>query len=356
MSKVTMKDIARAAGCAQQTVSKIINKKDDHMVSSATRDKVLKLIRQMEYHPNYLASSLRSGKRHCIGLAGCGRFHQLSDPSLARISAGIGSVVDEHNNYITLIPMGDKEFSRNLQKVVASRMVDGLIMVVYSNQYDDFKDTILPALKQGGMPFVTIQSSERQLECPNVGLNIQQNGYLAAQHLVSRGFTDIGIICDIRRYTHRQLYNGYVQALQAAGIKTVQDPLAGEQYYHAEGRWIAGKIIDRKDLKQAYVVYSDAVAMGMISYFREKGMRVPQDVALAGTDDILVPDFFNSDLTSVSRKFEERGAKAAEMLFEAIDRNGEMEPKSWIAEPELITRSSSLRSRTDNRGPKTEDR
>jgi LacI family transcriptional regulator len=125
----------------------------------------------------------------------------------------------------------------------------------------------------------------------------------------------------------------------AESIPTAQTEL----YNSAEGYRLGKQLLAETKLRDSYVIYSDAVAFGMIKAFNEKGVRVPEDVGIIGCENIFPEKLYDGGLTSVDRKFEERGEKAAEILFEAIDKNGEMGAKSWIAEPELIVRQSSLK-------------
>ena len=118
MVKVTMKDIAQRAGVTGQTVSGIIKDKY-YKVSPATRTRVMKLVNEMNYHPNHSASSLRGGKRFCIGVAGGAHLEEMDDLAVSRIYSGIGRVVEQHNNYMMFLPQAagsvptEKEFLTN---------------------------------------------------------------------------------------------------------------------------------------------------------------------------------------------------------------------------------------------------
>ena len=102
MPQITIKDIARESGVGITTVSKVINKKDFD-IKESTRDRVLNIVKKLNYHPSYLASSLRSGKRNCIGVAGAAHLYDISDPVISAIYAGIGEEVETHENLLTKV-------------------------------------------------------------------------------------------------------------------------------------------------------------------------------------------------------------------------------------------------------------
>ena len=97
MPRVTMKDIARRAGISQQAVSQILNNKAS-MISEATKNKVFKLVKELNYYPNYSAQSLKKGKRFCIGVAGTATLGGMDDIAISRIYAGIGKIVEDNKH------------------------------------------------------------------------------------------------------------------------------------------------------------------------------------------------------------------------------------------------------------------
>jgi DNA-binding LacI/PurR family transcriptional regulator len=338
---VTLNDVAQKCGVSIHTVSKIINLKKDADFAELTVQKVRSAAEELQYQPNYLASALRSGKRNCIGVAGTAQLRQFDDLAANRVYAGIGEVVQAHKNAMTLFPLDLEEFRGMVMQASKTRMVDGLILLAYTRQYHNFRDGVIPDMKKDGMPLVIIHTTTEEFDCPNVGINMPQAGYLATKHLIDQGHTDIACV-NVDGYYNNEYYKGYRQVISVAGLPDQYQPI-GFWTYSAEDGYITGKeLIKKHGIHSAYVVYTDQFAYGLIRALKEAGKRVPEDVAIVGGGSLLKEMYRDNFLTSIDFKYEERGRKAAEMLFGQIEKK-DSEVKQFLAEPELIVRNSSLR-------------
>lgn len=340
MPRVTMKDIAKRAGISQQAVSQIINKKDT-MVSQATREKVMQLVKELNYQPNYIARSLRSGKRFCIGVAGTGSLSQMDDITTAQVFAGIGGVVEKHDHHMMMLPLGKTDLLDILIKTGTSGMVDGLIIMVYSGFLETFSGTIAQELKNANIPFVAVHSTGYPLDCPNVGFDAVRAGRLATEHLIDQGYTDIGIVCTLGRMYGNQVYEGYAAVMQEKNL-AVHDHRMEHDTYSADSGYRRGQeLLEKGAVRNAYVIHSDSVAFGFIRALEEAGKKVPEDVAVVGGDDWVRDDYLYTNLTAVNRRFRDRGRAAAEMLFRVIDDPNNNTNEQVILEPTLTVRDSS---------------
>jgi LacI family transcriptional regulator len=339
----TLKDIARKTNISYSAVSRILNNNIHYKYAVDTVTRVKNVAEELGYCPNYLASSLRSGKRNCIGVALAGNLHAI-DNSLSDINRGIGSVVEQHLNYITLIPLGTRAFNADVIKIAGNRMVDGLIVSVFSSNYQGFIDTISPVLKKHKMPYVAIQQGNLPLPGTYVGLNMEQCGYMATAHLAEQGYDSITALYCKGYIMQDSFFKGYQKAVKQFGIKERSEHV-GPTRDEDEGYRFGLKEADTVKPGQAYVVYFDTFAYGMMAALKEKGIRTGENVGVVGCDNVLGNLKHASDLTVIDRKSRERGRIAAEMLFGQID-NQDTKVQQYLAEPELIVRGSSIKTRT----------
>jgi LacI family transcriptional regulator len=344
MKNVTIKDIAKKAGLTHQAVSYIL-KHQERLAGQKNADKVLKLVKELDYHPNYQARSLITGKTECIGVAG-GLMDSMDNPAISQSYSGIGKVVQLYQFNMTFFPVGPAAADPLMVKAVKSRMVDGLIIFVFSTQHKDFVEQTLPALRDTRVPVVALHSTTKKFPCHNVGYNSPRAGAMATEHLLEQGIRSVGFIGlkGKGRVYNDQLYQGYEKAMQKVGLP-VHDLRywSGPYQDNAVHGYAFGKKLVTGDIPEGLVVHADTFAYGLMDALKEAGKQIPEDIAIVSIDNVMKPEVIRTGLTTVDRRFEERGLKAAEMLFGEI-QNGKKtkKPISYIAEPELIVRESSL--------------
>lgn len=337
MPQITMKDVAKKAGVAQQTVSAILRDKN-YKVTQATRERVMQIVEQMEYHPNYLASSLRKGKRMCIGVAVAGSMEDMVALSPTIYCAGVGSVLEQHGYTMELIPMG-MNFESRIGAIIRAKTVDGLVIAVYSNMYEKFIQKTQLLLSQYDFPYVVIHETDRDLKCHAVGIDSRRAGYLAARYLLSTGKQRLGIVINHNIISHTHAYEGYIKALNEQGAVIAEPVILPDKTPDAGYR--AGKDAIAGDLNDGYIILSDTVASGFLRALRQGGIRIPEDTAVIGGENSLDDQQYYSPLTVIDRKFKVRGKKAAEFLMQVMDNNIEGDNcLTYLAVPELVRRES----------------
>jgi DNA-binding LacI/PurR family transcriptional regulator len=181
-----------------------------------------------------------------------------------------------------------------------------------------------------------------------VGLDSVKAGRLAAAHLLAQGYRRINILFNPALHSHVEFYAGYSQALREAGVDPAQGKMASEGATPAQGYEAGKRVVAAGEPAEGYIIFSDAVASGFVRALNEAGVRVPQDVAVVGGENILKEELYYSPLSAVDRKYEERGQQAAEMLIQAIEKGAGLRPEiqNRILEPALVIRASSQRSNT----------
>ena len=322
---VTMKDIAKKAGVSRQAVSHIMNNKSGAYVSDHTREKVLKIARELNYHTNYFARTLKTGRTNIIGIqAGHGMFFGSTQPYLANVYNGIGSFFDNteykfiFQNFIKMY-RDDK-----LVGMFQSRLVDGFIFVLNAGMIKDFIQNQLPLMQKIGVPFVAVHSFQEDLGCHNVGLDCYHGGYSATEHLIGHRYARIGLV-EVRSDHHNDLaclVKGHRAALKAHGLpENKKDVFTSPGFGTAAGYEVAGSILASPDgLPEAFLVADDSIAYGMLKRFSQEGVKVPDDIALMGYGDNIDPFYMVDGLSSIIQPGFQKGETAAAMLKNQLDR------------------------------------
>lgn len=158
------------AGVSQPTVSRVLNNQKHH-IKSSTREKVLKVIEENNYRPNYMARALSNGKTNCIGLMGAFRYLDFTTPVYSHTSMGVEKELETLSSEHSLVIFGatsQQSYERSIE-LIERRMVDGLILIVLGRELTEFQERLLPQLHKINLPFVAVHSTETQLACNNVG-------------------------------------------------------------------------------------------------------------------------------------------------------------------------------------------
>jgi LacI family transcriptional regulator len=347
MGKVTLSEIARRAGISTPSVSMILNKKP-YAVTTETRERVFRIARELDYQPNYFARSLRSRRTDIIGISGIWKnFTGLfSQPYLLEVFDGIRGHLNRHNKKIVFQEFGQEDIFDQSFKLAKSKMIDGVIFVLFSGEIKNFMEEQVRQFKEAKIAFVLIHSLQEPLAFPNIGLDCVQGGFMATEHLIQHGYRTIGCVKIPSQHKHSEnLFTGYQAALRNYNV-----PFDSSFVYECEsltiqqGYQIGRAILDKKgDRPCSLFVTDDLLAYGMIKKFNEKGIRVPQDIALISFGDYANPyhELLSTKLTTIRQPGREKGEKAAEVLLSILEHPDNMEIElAKIFTPSLTIRES----------------
>jgi LacI family transcriptional regulator len=308
-ARPTLADVARLAGVSVATASKALNGRDH--VRAETRHRVVEAAEQLSFSPNTLARGLLAGRTGTVGLLTSDLEGRFSIPILmgAEDAFGAGKV-----NVFLCDARDDTIREQHHVQALLSRRVDGLIVVGSRTDPRPSLGRELP------VPVVYAYApsddpDELSIICDNVGA-----GRLAVEHLIACGRTRIAHISGDPRYAAaRDRAEGVLAGLADAGLSQVGDVRYGS-WSEAWGRAAAAMLLDRHPDVDAVFCGSDQVARGVIDVARERGRRIPDDVAVMGFDnwEVLAADA-RPPLTSVDMNLEEVGRAAARAVFAALD-------------------------------------
>ena len=326
----TIREVAERAQVSQATVSHVIN--NTRFVSSEVRERVMAAIAELEYQQNSLAKSLRSGKTLTIGLL----LPDSANPYFAEIGKAVEDAA-RHLGYSVILcnTEGDTERESFYLDVLYQKRVDGIILVSVG-----IPTHAVESLQKHKLPLVAVDRDFPDYGIDSVLTDNLAGAILATRHLINLGHRRIACITGpsfINPSSAR--ITGYLQALQEAGIS------ADERYvvtgdFHPESGWKAAmSLLSLNDRPTAILTCNDLMAFGVLRAAAEMGLRVPEDLALVGYDDIELAAYYTPALTTVAQPKNEMSQMAVEILVKRI--NGENGgPVKQTLQPVLVIRKS----------------
>lgn len=345
MPGITMKEIAKRAGVAQPTVSKVLNNKYQD-IKPETRERVLKVIKELSYQPNYMASSLRSGKTYNIGLTG-GNILNFHFRYFSDIAACLEDALNEADPRYSLIIFGANysESHEKAMELIKTRMTDGLVFVVLSEHIDTFIQETTPFLNSINLPFVAIHSVSQDFPFNNVGVDTEYGGYLAGKYLAKKGRKDIRLYGHNYRMPQIQdMEKGVSRGLAEHGLaydrsKVIFPSRTAEPkgYCRAMIRSAYQTIMELDTCPEALVVPHDDLAIGAARAVRDKGLRVGKDMDIVYFNTAEPNPYLEKELPYVTHPVKEKSAAAMKMLLGILEQDKETgKIHQELIKPELI--------------------
>jgi LacI family transcriptional regulator len=336
--RVTIKQVAQAAGVSTQTVSRVINDRPD--VAPETRKRVKDIIAQLGYQPSNVARSLSQGRSCTLGVVGTGL--QYFGPSQTLVG-----VVDQSNElgYRLLLNVMHHPASNNVQQLLQdmhSQHVDGIVWAV--PEIGSNREWVARQAPEFTVPMVFL-SMEPVAGLSTCSVDNHSGGHMATQHLLDQGYRDVGFITGpLDWWEARQRRVGWQAALTRAGLTADENLVVEGNWSPTSGEHGLRKLLEQRPSLEAVFVSNDQMALGVIKATREMGLRVPEDLAIVGFDDIPEAAYFCPPLTTVRQDMAELGSCAVKELERLIRASGEtpIEPQTVSLQPQLIVRQSSI--------------
>jgi LacI family repressor for deo operon, udp, cdd, tsx, nupC, and nupG len=338
---VSIKQVAKIAGVSTATVSRYLNSPED--VREKTREKVQEAIRQTGYAPNALARNFRRGRTSLVVVV----LPSVGDPFFAGVMRGIWRVA-ESEGYSILIR--ETQFNTlafdEYSDIVFSKQADGIILLASISPFMAEAGEMLVA-KSGaggsGLPPIVIgcETVTTQLShFPSVRVDNTLAASEATRHLIALGHKRIGFISGLHTsLLTRDRERGYRQAMAEAGL-AVADGWVAEGRQTLDGaREAARNLLAQKPRPTAIFCANDEMAMGAMHEIRRAGLRVPQDISVAGFDDIRYAEILDPPLTTIAQPAEMIGERTMRRLCRAIS-GGDIGAEPEIVPHRLVIRES----------------
>jgi LacI family transcriptional regulator len=330
-SRITLHDVADLAGVSHQTVSRVINKRDN--VRPETRERVESAILELSYRPNVIARSMAQGNTHTLGCIS----PNLTDPAFARIIESAQAEARRLGFFILIGSSSTAGETKPLLDELLNRRVDGLIMI---NARDDERYQLLEPLFRNGPPIVYVKNSPVAEAVSSVRCDDIQGGYLATKHLLELGHRQIAIIIGRKNeQCTRERLSGYKQALAEAGLKADDALIIQGNWTSQSGSDAAVELLKIPDRFSAIFSQNDRMAAGAIRTLRDSGYQIPEDYSVIGYDNIHLSLLIDPPLTTIEQPLEEFGKQAAKILIKTIQSDNP-QLVDYCVTPELILRQS----------------
>jgi len=341
MQKVTIKDVAQAAGVSTQTVSRVINSRPD--VSPNTRSRVQQVVNELGYSPNVIARSLSRGRTNTFGVVGFG----LSYFGPSSVLSGIEQKSNElgFSLLLSLLDDFDPALIDGILRNLLSRQVDGIIWAVPGN--DRLVGELSGRFSDISVPVVYMNKLKNGDEVI-VAMDNRLGGRLATDHLLEQGFRRIGIITGpIGWWEAQEREKGWRETIGKAGLTNLEELIINGDWTAASGEIGLHNLIAKSPDIDAVFACNDQMALGALQAARRLGIKVPQDLGIVGFDDIPEAAYFYPSLTTIRQNANALGALAVDRMCSFINarvKDEEFEPEvKWI-QPRLIVRKSSKRA------------
>lgn len=309
-AKVTIADIARLAGVSKATVSRVLNEKPD--VDPETRERILRLVDEYGFVPSIAASGLAGGRSRLLGVL----IPSLTWPLMPEVMRGIGELVEQTAYELVLYTMSQtQDRSAVIDRILAAKLTSGLL-AVFPGQSTDH----LNWLHDQGFPVVMIDDQGASTRAPWVGTDNRAGAYAVVRHLLDLGHRRIAHIQGPSAFqVSKDRYAGYRDALADAGIALEPSYLEEGDFKPPSGRVCGEKLLSLPQRPTAIFAANDEMAYGVMAAAEEQDLRIPEDLAVVGFDDITSSAHVRPALTTVRQPFYEMGQTATRMLLSLVD-------------------------------------
>jgi len=323
--RVTIRDVAHAAGVSVATVSKVMNGRDG--IAAATSERVLGVVDQLGYETSLVASSMRKRRTQVIGVL-VAEFEPFSLQLMNGVSSALQQTAYDILAYAGSVSAGDHAgWERRSLSRLGGTLIDGAIIVTPTVTLDEISVPVVAIDPHTG------PTGPAAIDTDNVG-----GARMATEHLISLGHRRIGHLrgrTDLLSAQQRE--QGYRDALAAAGIPVDESLIVDAGYNAARATAAAGALLGRPDRPTAIFAANDVTALEVIRVAASRGLSVPIDLSVIGFDDLPVAGSGRPGLTTIRQPLLEMGTAAVHLLLAMLD-GGASERIQMPAE--LIVRDS----------------
>lgn len=337
--RTTIHDIARKLNITASTVSRAL--KDHPRISSDTKKAVLKAAEKLNYQPNNIAAALRNGRSNIIGII----IPNVDRSFFSSVVRGIEEVANTARYNVMICQTYDR-YDKEVETVEAllNARVDGII-VSFSKETDDFSHFV--KVRERGIPLIMFDRSNTDLEVSHVVADDFLGSYKAVEHLIQQGCKRIAHFTNVKKISiYKERLRGYREALEAHKLPFDEGLVIENNLQLEDGREGMERLLQRKEWPDAVFSASALGALGAMQVLKERGIKIPDQVALVAFTNEQFTSFTEPTLTAVDQHSIPMGNAAAEIFLEEISRaQQKFIPQKIVLQPELIIRQSSLKKK-----------
>jgi LacI family transcriptional regulator len=324
-----MVDIAKQAGVTRSAVSRVLSgRKSTVNVSEATRERILKVAKELNYHPSILAMSLAAKRSFILGFLGRENYAN----QMLQLIKGIQDVTEERDYSLVTYYHGDtaKDELIHLQRSI-ERQVDGIIIIPALDEDGKTNAKEILSLYESGLPVVQMFTKVLP-KIPAIIEDYKKGNDLACQHLIDLGHRRIAYLtredCDCIEqpglYTDAMAKVDFFQAkMREEGLEpiVITHPKTSNRFeYYLRGSESAVQILNHPAKPTAVITYNGSQMLGLVNAFQQINVRIPEDISVIGYDEINVDKLTTCPLTTLPQPLVQQGRVAAKMVFDMMEK------------------------------------
>lgn len=334
---VTIHDIASKLNITASTVSRALN--DSPRISEGTKRAVLKMAKELNYQPHNIAAALRNGRSGFLGII----VPTADRTFFGSIIRGVEEIANKLNYKVIICQSyDDSEIEIETIDALFNARVDGIIASLGKNTEDfsHFEKVI-----ERNIPLLLFDRTTEKLDVSQVAIDDYLGAYQMVRHLIEQGSKRIAHFTSPKKISiFQERLRGYKDALIDHGIPFQEELVIESNLQLVDGRHSMEMLLELKQLPDAVFSASDYGAMGAMQVLKERGIKIPSQIALAGFSNDPFTSFTDPPLTTVDQKSKIIGNMAAQLFFEQLNTKGKkFLPQKVVLKPEIIIRESSQR-------------
>ena len=326
----TMKDIARIAGVSLSTVSHVVN--NSRFVSEEITQRVQKVIAELNYKPSLVARSLKMKETNTLGML----VTASNNPFFAEVVRHVERYCEEHNYHLILVNTdgNGENLKKHLERLL-SKQVDGLLLMCAEPQ--DLDPQIMTNIQ---LPMVVIDWWLQPLNADLIHENSELGGYLATKALLDAGYRKIAVVTgETSKPITASRLAGYKRAISEQNLQTQPEWVIESHFSYAGGVNAGKEILALEHRPDAIFAMSDTIAIGLYQSLLQAGLRIPQDIAVIGYDNIELAQYLAPPLSTIHQPKARLAKNAVEQLVSRI-RQPDKRIENIQLTPELVVRES----------------
>ncbi|SEH50829.1 transcriptional regulator, LacI family [Halobacillus karajensis] len=333
MKTVTISDVAAQAKVSKSTVSQFLNKRYDYM-GDKTKQRIERAIEELGYQPNIVARSLKQKSTRTIGVIVANILHNFTTEVTRAIEDACISA-----DYHTIICNADDdpEKEKHYIEMLRAKQVDGLIIFPTGGNRDLYKKML-----KDRYPVIFLDRKVEDISISSVLLDNEMAAGLAIEHFIQKGYQRIGMITTsiMHHITPRlERIKGYEKAIRRHGLPFIEDYVKSAEPTNIQQ--VLEDLLGLEEPPEAILAGNDLVLIELLKYVKQKNLRIPEELAIIGIDDVSFASFYTPAITTVAQPTFEIGKMGAEALLNKIrTKNTENELFHYRFEPCLMVRDS----------------
>lgn len=331
MTNVTIKDIARMANVSYATVSRALNNHKD--VNEQTKQKILKICKEVGYSPNAIARGLVKQSTYTIGLL----VPDITNPYYPEVARGVEDEASRENYNVFLCNTNwDMMKEVDYFNLLLAKRVEGIIIAPVSDDTMKFVDKFT-----GRLPIIFLGTRVEDEKYNYVVVDNIKGAEMITEYLISLGHRKIAFVGGMQgSSTFADRVTGYKNALKKHNIEIDEKLIHICGYRKKDGSNTLRRMASESNMPTAIFAVNDLVALGIIEAAEEMSLSIPDNLSLAGFDDIPYASLPKIRLTTVSQPKDSIGRESVRILFEKLESKDIHKGLQRIVQPELMIRST----------------